>query len=52
MKIVRWLSGFATAVSLLVAAPVMAQSYPNKPIRLIVPFGPGSGSDILARLVA
>ncbi len=52
MKIVRWLSGFATAVSLLVAAPVMAQSYPNKPIRLIVPFGPGSGSDILARIVA
>ena len=52
MKIVRWLGGFATAVSLLVAAPVMAQPYPNKPIRLIVPFGPGSGSDILARIVA
>ncbi|MDB5486779.1 MAG: tripartite tricarboxylate transporter substrate binding protein [Reyranella sp.] len=51
MKIVHWLSGFATAISLLVTAPVMAQSYPNKPIRLIVPFGAGSGSDILARII-
>ena len=26
--------------------------YPNKPIRLIVPFGPGSATDQLARVVA
>lgn len=51
MKIVHWLGGFATAVSFLIAAPVMAQPYPNKPIRLIVPFGAGSGSDILARII-
>src|SRR6266446_10496591 len=32
-------------------APVMAQTYPAQPIKVIVGFGPGSAADILARLV-
>src|SRR5262245_35406132 len=34
------------------AAAVSAQDYPTKPIRMIIPFPPGGGSDVTGRVVA
>jgi tripartite-type tricarboxylate transporter receptor subunit TctC len=42
----------ALALGSLAAGGVHAQSYPTKPVRLIVPFPPGSGVDIVSRIVS
>jgi len=40
----------ACALALGSVAPAAAQDYPNRPIRIIVPFGPGGGGDIVGRI--
>lgn len=45
----RWL---AAGLACMLAASVFAQSFPNKPIRLVVPFAAGGPADVLGRVVS
>ena len=48
MRIWRWLGA---VITLCAASSALAQSYPSKPVRLIVPFPPGGAVDYYARAV-
>ncbi len=50
MRTAKIALGFAAAVS--IAASAFAQSYPIKSVRVIIPFTPGSGIDIIGRSVS
>ncbi len=42
----------ALVVGLMLCATTYAQTFPSKPLKLVVPFGPGGSSDVVARIMA
>src|SRR4030095_16738136 len=51
-KRLRVLGVAAAAALTLPVTPALAQSWPQRTVRFILPLGPGSGTDIAARLFA
>jgi tripartite-type tricarboxylate transporter receptor subunit TctC len=48
----RLVSAVLAAALGLWASPIMAQTYPDHPVKMIVPFGAGGPVDVIARIVA
>ncbi|MBC7781329.1 MAG: tripartite tricarboxylate transporter substrate binding protein [Proteobacteria bacterium] len=52
-NVVRWMPASLMPIALLLlATPVAPQTYPNKPVRVVVAQAAGSATDILARLLS
>jgi tripartite-type tricarboxylate transporter receptor subunit TctC len=51
MRVVKSLVACLVLAFSLVSGPPQSQSYPSKPIRLVVPFAAGGAADMVARLI-
>jgi len=51
IKWFRWMTGVSAMLLAGASAPLFAQTYPSKPIRLVVPFAASGGSDVVARMI-
>ena len=50
----RWKSSLgllAAAAAIAVYQPAQAQDWPNRPVKIIVPFAPGGNADGMARII-
>src|ERR1700716_1678011 len=46
-----WIVSVVVALSAVLAAPACAQTYPSKPIHILIPYAPGGIADIAARIL-